>query len=272
VSLEQLSSSVKAALIGSVRSSVLYERRGLLSPPLLSRDVLYIKSDVSSRGQHIDTIIRNKFSNLYQLLTFDTRLLPVYPVVITRFYRRFLTLLNQERLKELVHYNPETGQFSSLKTRGRAVRGKALGTVRQDGYVSIFIDGRWYRAHRLAWLYVYGEWPKGWLDHIDRNRANNAIDNLREATPSLNSFNAGLRKDNKSGHRGIEVIPAGPRKLYERYRTTIYKEGKVMRLGTFDSLDEAVAVRLLATSELTSRAANDLYGDTGCLGVSLQVP
>ena len=89
MSLEQLSSSVKAALIGSVRSSVLYERRGLLSPPLLSRDVLYIKSDVSSRGQRIDTIIRNKFSNLYQLLTFDTRLLPVYPVVITRFIGDF---------------------------------------------------------------------------------------------------------------------------------------------------------------------------------------
>ncbi len=90
------------------------------------------------------------------------------------------------------------------------------------------------------------------LDHRSRDRLDNRLENLREATDSENSFNVPRRKDNKSGHRGIRVLPAGKRKP-RRYVTEIYKDGKKTTLGTFPSLDEALSARL--------KAANDLFGE-----------
>ena len=71
------------------------------------------------------------------------------------------------------------------------------------GYVLISIDGTRYPAHRLAWLYIYGQWPNGQIDHINRNPSDNRIVNLREATVAENGHNAGLRIDNTSGFKGV---------------------------------------------------------------------
>ena len=89
-------------------------------------------------------------------------------------------LLTQESLKELLIYDTSTGEFVWTKQiPGR--RKRKVGTIRPDGYVMIHIVGKFYLAHRLAWLYINGEWPEGEIDHIDRNPSNNAFANLRGA-------------------------------------------------------------------------------------------
>ncbi|MDD0156969.1 HNH endonuclease signature motif containing protein, partial [Shigella flexneri] len=76
------------------------------------------------------------------------------------------------------------------KLSARGAVGKVAGTI-SYGYNAINIDGVRYFAHRLAWLYVYGEWPKQEIDHIDRNRRNNAISNLRDVSRVVNALNVG---------------------------------------------------------------------------------
>jgi hypothetical protein len=82
------------------------------------------------------------------------------------------TPLTAERLRELLHYDPETGQFTR---RG----GKAVGYITERGYVRIAIDKRPHYGHRLAWLYTHGSWPTAYLEHVNGNAADNRIANLR---------------------------------------------------------------------------------------------
>lgn len=112
--------------------------------------------------------------------------------------------LTQERLKELLEYDPETGIFRWLVKPCRSVRaGDVAGCVRKNGYIYISIRRKLYPAHRLAWLYVKGVWPVDCIDHIDLNPANNCISNLREATHQENAWNAAARSNNTSGYKGV---------------------------------------------------------------------
>lgn len=152
--------------------------------------------------------------------------------------------LTQARLRELLSYDPETGIFRWLKAAPR--RQRQVGTVAgglKYGYVSICIDYRHYPAHRLAWLYVHGRWPNGEVDHINRRRADNRIANLREATRKDNSRNGSLRQ-NSSGAIGVSWDAQT-----ERWRAHITVDGKMLHLGRFDSIAEAVAARQSAAAE-----------------------
>lgn len=100
-----------------------------------------------------------------------------------------------EELQEAFGYDSITGLF----TRDSYPVGKAY----DDGYVRLYYGGITYYGHILAWALYYGEWPSGALDHKDRNRSNNAITNLRLATPKQNRVNSKVRKDSKSGIRGV---------------------------------------------------------------------
>ena len=108
-------------------------------------------------------------------------------------------ILTQVELKELLHYAPDTGGFLWRKGRSNVVAGTRAGTPDKDGYVIIRIDKRHYRAHRLAWFYVIGVWPRAIIDHINRNPFDNRFCNLREATHSQNQHNRSMQANNTTG-------------------------------------------------------------------------
>lgn len=93
-----------------------------------------------------------------------------------------MAMITQMRLKELLLYEPETGRFIWRFDKGTARAGCVAGTPSGNGYIQICLDRRIYVAHRLVWLYVHGRFPPHQIDHINRERADNRIENLREAT------------------------------------------------------------------------------------------
>lgn len=118
--------------------------------------------------------------------------------------------------------------------------GRQAGRTNGEGYVDIFIHKRPFKAHRLAWLYVHGEWPTAIIDHKDQNRANNCITNLRLATLSQNKVNSSSCS-NTSGVRGVHWY-----KKYGKWVAIIGVNGKQKNLGYFNSIDDAAAARKAA--------------------------
>jgi hypothetical protein len=99
--------------------------------------------------------------------------------------------ISVERLRKLLYYNPITGLFVwAVRNSNRAPVGSVAGTVSKRGCLDISIDGQRYKAHHLAWLYFYGEWPAQLVDHRDTNPLNNKIVNLRLATKAQNGANS----------------------------------------------------------------------------------
>ena len=113
-----------------------------------------------------------------------------------------MNTLTQSRLKELLHYNPNTGIFTWLKKRRYWIVGRKAGHLNVFGYISIRVDGKLYQAHRLAILYTDGYFPETGVDHIDRNKQNNKRANLREAGKQCNARNSGVCNRNTSGITG----------------------------------------------------------------------
>lgn len=150
-------------------------------------------------------------------------------------------------LRELFHYDPETGVFTRLVTRpGKGARvGDVAGTLKPSGYLTIWICGANHMAHRLAWLYVHGKWPDHEIDHIDGNRANNAIANLRDVTRSVNHENLRrARSDNAHGFLGVSPFKG------KWWKARITVNGKWQHLGTFRTPEEAHAAYLEAKRRL----------------------
>lgn len=156
-------------------------------------------------------------------------------------------MLTQERLKELLHYDPDTGEFTRLiKVRGRFGNvGCVVGSLRKKtGYVSISIDGKLYQAHRLAWLYAYGVMPNADVDHKNRDRKDNRLSNLRLASRAQNMHN--------SPCKGAWLC-----KATNRYASAIKVNGKRIWLGRFDSMQEACLAY--------EKAAKKYHGEFACV-------
>jgi len=143
-------------------------------------------------------------------------------------------MLNWDRLKELLDYDPSTGIFTWRKNKSSVKAGDIAGGKTCNGYVTICIDGSPVLAHRLAWFYCFKEWPEKGIDHINRDRSDNRLDNLREVDQTLNNFNATVRKDNTTGYRGVYVHGSG-------YRARVTYQGKNHNLGTFETVEEAAS-------------------------------
>jgi hypothetical protein len=148
--------------------------------------------------------------------------------------------LTQRRLKEVVHYNPDTGIFTRID---RGINSKPLGSKHSDenGYLKFSIDGTLYFAHRLAWLYFYGDWPNGLVDHSNRKKSDNRIVNLRDSNKSKNGHNANVSKRSKTGFTGVTFV-----KNTKRYRSCFVKDRKRIHLGYFDTPEKAHEAYLIA--------------------------
>ena len=142
------------------------------------------------------------------------------------------SILTQKRLQELLSYEPLTGIFTRrVTTSSRGKAGSVAGHL-SLGYILIYVDGRLYMAHRLAYLYMTGTWPPNMIDHRDTCKHNNVWANLRPATRSENFLNSGAYKTNKLGQKNIS-------KSYGSY--TVWVQG--VYLGSSTDLDTAIAWR-----------------------------
>lgn len=150
--------------------------------------------------------------------------------------------LTAEMLREKFDYFPASGKFTRKQTRGRGKIGSEVGCKMNNGYSVIRVGGKLLLAHRLAWLYVHGEWPQFQVDHINGKRDDNRIENLRDATAQINSQNT------RHGRGATGLLGAHIRD--DHFRSSITVDGRLMNLGTFSTASEAHAAYLSAKRQL----------------------
>lgn len=153
--------------------------------------------------------------------------------------------LSVSRLKELLRYDPESGIWERLSTRGGEAAGTRAGSRKASGYILIDVDGHRYRAHRLAWLYMTGSWPARQIDHADNNRSNNRWHNLRLADDQQNQANSRKSKNNTSGFKGVYRSHCRGRP----WRAKLNLGTKQIHLGSFDTAADAAAAYASAAKE-----------------------
>lgn len=153
-----------------------------------------------------------------------------------------MTDLNVDRLRSVLDYDPETG---ALRWRSRYTNAipadMSAGYVDQKGYVGVQVFGKAYDAHRLAWAIHYGQFPAGQIDHINGDRSDNRIVNLRDVPSAENQKNTKIDKRNKSGVSGVRF-----RADRANWEASIRVSGKLIHLGRFAVFADAVAARKAA--------------------------
>jgi len=161
-------------------------------------------------------------------------------------------MITQSELKEVLEYNPDTGVFTWKKTvNSRAVAGSVAGTKMNTGYVRITIKQKMYTAHRLAYLYMTGNFPENFIDHINHIKDNNRWSNLRDATNSQNLANQVKPKTNTSGYKGVYW-----NKVHKKWCAEIGYMKKKMHLGLYTTPQEA--------AEAYKKKAIEIHGEFSC--------
>lgn len=166
------------------------------------------------------------------------------------------SLPTSELLRQLLSYEPETGKLfwrkrephffktsQEFKRWNRRYANKPAFRINPQGYVSGMIFRQMHRAHRIIWAMQYGEWPPHDIDHINGDRSDNRLCNLRSVTRRENTLNQTRRRNNKSGRTGVCQSTNG------KWRTYISGNGKIKHLGVFNTLEEAIKVRVKAEAE-----------------------
>lgn len=151
-------------------------------------------------------------------------------------------MLTQNELMRQLTYNPLTGVFAWAIRKPKVKLGAVAGTIKHNGYIAIRVNLKSYGAHRLAWLYVTGEWPEFQIDHKNGVRTDNRFSNLRGATQAENARNAPASKNSSTGIKGIS--PAG-----SRFRAQIRIGKRKLHLGYFSTKEEAAKAYVAATNE-----------------------
>lgn len=160
-------------------------------------------------------------------------------------------MVTHDRASQLLSYDPVTGMFywritNSNRAKAGSVAGGTVVTPDGKSYWRIRVDGREYKAHRLAWLIVYGDFPPVEIDHVDGNGLNNRITNLRAVTSSDNSRNRRRSSNNTTGVTGVRW-----RSDCSRWRAVIQVNYKTISLGHYVTKDDAISAR---------KAAEEKYG------------
>ena len=154
--------------------------------------------------------------------------------------------LTLDRLKKVLSYNRTTGVFHwRISTSNRIAKGSIAGRDNGNGYRRVMIDCKQYYEHRLAWMHEHGTMPDGEIDHVNGDRSDNRICNLREALHCENSQNQPRRSTNTSGKHGVSW-----HKSCGRWVAYIVKDGKKRHLGLFDFVEDAGRAYLSAKSNL----------------------
>lgn len=148
-------------------------------------------------------------------------------------------MITQQELKTWLHYDPETGVFSWVKSPNTFTKtGDICKSLDKDGYIRVCLRYKTYRAHRLAFLYITGLLPHGEIDHVNGVKTDNRFCNLRMCSRSQNEYNKGLTRRNKSGVKGVWFD-----KSRGNWRAFATVNGKYKYLGRFSDFNEAVQAR-----------------------------
>jgi hypothetical protein len=144
--------------------------------------------------------------------------------------------ISHDFLTSILDYDPESGLFfwKNLEGNKKRLNGKVAGAKHIQGYWMLQIKEQRFLAHRLAWFYVHKEWPAKNIDHIDRNKLNNKITNLRLGDQSQNSANQKIKKNNQSGIKGVSY-----RRDIKKWRARIMVNRKEITLGVFETSEDA---------------------------------
>ena len=149
-----------------------------------------------------------------------------------------------ERLRETLEYSPETGLFTWLVNRQKALIGKPNKELLNTGRIQVRVFGNKYLAHRLAWAYLYGEFPKHQIDHINGDPSDNRLCNLRACTRAENHQNMRIQSNSTSGYIGVSW-----HKLRQKWRASITLNRKHIHIGMFPTAELAYAAYCKAKSE-----------------------
>jgi len=162
-------------------------------------------------------------------------------------------MLTQEQLKEIISYDAVTGIFTNLVNRRKAKAGTVAGGIDGMGYWQLSIKDKPYRGHRLAWLYVHGAWPTDTIDHINGNRSDNRLVNLRAALKAENNRNTNGR-GSSCGFKGVTL-----NKKTGKYIAQIHAHGMHHHLGCFDRPEDAAYAYTQAATRLHGKFARLAY-------------
>ncbi len=154
-----------------------------------------------------------------------------------------------EELHRQLRYDAETGKIFWRTGTPCYAPGRETGAGTSGGYRQVVINRCVIRAHRVAWALHYGHWPESQIDHINRDRADNRIVNLRLATNGQNARNRTAQSNNKCGLKGVS-------RYRNRWRATIFANGKQCNIGYFDDLNEAHAAYQAACADVAGEFAS----------------
>lgn len=143
--------------------------------------------------------------------------------------------LTQKQVQELFDYDPDTGEVKrKVGVTNNAKKGSIVGWLNGEGYFNVKIHKTSYKLHRVIWLYVYGSWPTGVIDHVNRDKTDNRFCNLRDTTVQTNNINKGVRKDSKTGVPNVTW-----RERDQLFYAACKRDGKQNYLGSFNNVEDA---------------------------------